>query len=202
MKTIPIKTATATEQEQIIATIILAFATDPMARWSFAEPSAYLKHFPDFVRAMGGKAFAHDTAYYADDFSGAALWLPPDVHPPQEELMALAQSATPAHLQEEVFAVFEQMGRYHPTEPHWYLPMIGVDPTRQGSGYGSALMAHAVIQCDRSNQLAYLESSNPRNIPLYQRYGFEVLGTIQVGSSPPLSPMLRKPKPARQNSFS
>ena len=29
--------------------------------------------------------------------------------------------------------------------------------------------------------MAYLESSNPRNIPLYERHGFEALGEIQVG---------------------
>jgi len=86
------------------------------------------------------------------------------------------------------------MGSYHPTEPHWYLPFIGVDPARQGNGHGSALMEHALTRCDREQKLAYLESSNPRNIPLYQRHGFEVLGTIQVGSSPPLAPMLRRPR--------
>ncbi len=92
------------------------------------------------------------------------------------------------------------MGRYHPTDPHWYLPLIGVDPSQQGKGYGSALMQHALVPCDRDNKIAYLESSNPssnhepRNIPLYERHGFEILGTIQVGTSPPIFPMLRKPR--------
>jgi len=35
---------------------------------------------------------------------------------------------------------------------------------------------------------AYLESSNPANIPLYQGHGFDILDTIQVGSSPPIFP--------------
>jgi hypothetical protein len=42
--------------------------------------------------------------------------------------------------------------------------------------------------------LAYLESSNLRNVPLYERHGFKVLGTIQAGGSPPITPMLRKPR--------
>ncbi len=86
------------------------------------------------------------------------------------------------------------MGKYHPSERHWYLPLIGVDPARQGNGYGSALMEHAVRRCDRDREPAYLESTNPRNIPLYERHGFERLGTVQVGSSPPVYPMLRKPR--------
>lgn len=91
-------------------------------------------------------------------------------------------------------AVFERMGSYHPQEPHWYLPLIGVDPTHHGQGYGSALMQHALLSCDRDHTPAYLESSNPRNIPLYQRHGFEALGTIQARASPPLFPMIRKPR--------
>jgi ribosomal protein S18 acetylase RimI-like enzyme len=85
------------------------------------------------------------------------------------------------------------MGRYHPSEPHWYLPLIGVDPARQSQGHGSALMRHALAACDRDGRPAYLESTNPRNLPLYERHGFERLGTIQAGASPPLFPMLRKP---------
>jgi ribosomal protein S18 acetylase RimI-like enzyme len=84
--------------------------------------------------------------------------------------------------------------RYHPSEPHWYLPLIGVDPSQQGKGYGSALLTHALMPCNRDHTCAYLESSNPKNIPLYERHGFEVLGTIQVGTSPPIFPMLRKPR--------
>jgi RimJ/RimL family protein N-acetyltransferase len=54
-------------------------------------------------------------------------------------------------------------------------------------------MRHALIPCDRDRTMAYLESTNPKNISLYERHGFELLGTIQVGASAPLFPMLRKP---------
>ena len=97
-------------------------------------------------------------------------------------------------IQKDVFAVFEQMGRHHPSEPHWYLPLMGVDPSQQSKGFGSALLQHTLIQFDRDNKLAYLESSNPRNIPLYKRHGFELLGTIQTGRSPSIAPMLRRPR--------
>jgi ribosomal protein S18 acetylase RimI-like enzyme len=51
-------------------------------------------------------------------------------------------------MQSAVFAVFEQMGRCHPQEAHWYLPLIGVDPAHQRKGHGSALLEHALSQCD------------------------------------------------------
>jgi ribosomal protein S18 acetylase RimI-like enzyme len=90
--------------------------------------------------------------------------------------------------------VFEQMAKYHPEEPHWYLPLIGVDPVHQGKGHGDALMAHALSRCDRDRVPAYLESSNPRNISLYVRHGFVALGSIQAGSSAQIVPMLRRPR--------
>jgi predicted acetyltransferase len=62
-----------------------------------------------------------------------------------------------------------------------------VDPSQQSKGFGSALLQHTLIQFDRDNKLAYLESSNPRNIPLYKRHGFELLGSIQIGTSPSIA---------------
>lgn len=194
MATPTIKVATTTEEASAIATEVLAFSADPAARWTWPDPQQYLMHFPDFVRALGGKAFAHGSAYCADGYAGAALWLPPEVGPDEDVLIELLQRTGSASVQKDLLGVFEQMGRYHPQEPHWYLPFIGVDPSQQGKGYGGALMKYALIPCDRDHTPAYLESSNPKNIPLYERHGFELLGTIQVGSSPPIFPMLRKPR--------
>jgi ribosomal protein S18 acetylase RimI-like enzyme len=189
-----VRETSAAEAERAMATLLLAFATDPAARWSLEDPAQYLASFPDVVRAFGGRAFAHGTAWHVEGFVGAALWLPPGVGPDEEALLAIMQRSAPAERQAELSAVFEQMGSYHPSEPHWYLPLIGVDPVHQRNGHGAALLRHALDRCDRDHALAYLESSNPANIPLYQRHGFEVLGAIQAGSSPRIVPMLR---PAR-----
>ena len=190
-----IKTAaTASDEASIIDVLVRANWADPAARWVWPDSQRFLMYFPSFVRAFGGKAFAHRSAYYIDGYIGAALWLPPDVHPDENALIALLQRTVSDQIQKDVFAVFEQMGRYHPSEPHWYLPLMGVDPSQQSKGFGSALLQHILIQFDRDNKLAYLESSNPRNIPLYKRHGFELLGTIQTGTSPSIAPMLRRPR--------
>jgi GNAT superfamily N-acetyltransferase len=189
-----IGSATASDEVRIIDVVVRAFAADPAARWGWPDQQQYYTHFPSFVRVLGGKAFAHRSAYYIEGYAGAALWLPPNVHPDEDKLNSLIQRTVSERIQKDFLHVFEQMGRYHPSEPHWYLPLTGVDPLHQGKGLGSALMQHALIQCDRDNKLAYLESSNPKNIPLYERHGFEVLGTIQAGTSPTTFPMLRRPR--------
>ena len=93
---------------------------------------------------------------------------------------------------DEVFGVFEAMETYHPEDPCWYLPLIAVDPFYQGNGFGSQLMKHALARVDEDGLPAYLESSNPRNISLYERHGFKTMGEIQIGSSPIVTPMIRQ----------
>jgi ribosomal protein S18 acetylase RimI-like enzyme len=184
----------ATEDEvPAIQTIVLAFATDPVTRWAWPHSHRYLAAMPAFVRAFAGGAFTHGGADCTKECIGAALWLPPGVHPDEERLSELMETASPA-ARNDGAAIFEQMAKYHPSEPHWYLPLIGVDPAHQGKGLGDALMASALARCDRDKLPAYLEATNPRNISLYRRHGFEPLGTIQVGSSPTLVPMLRPPR--------
>jgi ribosomal protein S18 acetylase RimI-like enzyme len=129
-----------------------------------------------------------------ENCAGAALWLPPGIEPDDERMNAIMAAAVPAEVLPDLAGVFEQMAGFHPHEPHWYLPLIGVDPALQGRGYGAALMRHAVQRFDAEGVLAYLESSNPRNISLYERHGFEILGTVQVGASPVVTPMLRHPQ--------
>ncbi len=85
-------------------------------------------------------------------------------------------------------------GRHRAEYAHWYLPQIGVEPNAQGRGLGGELMRHALARCDQEQALAYLEASKPENIPFYQRYGFKVIGEIQIGAAPVVTPMLRRPR--------
>jgi ribosomal protein S18 acetylase RimI-like enzyme len=93
---------------------------------------------------------------------------------------------------EAVFAVFEQMEESHPDDSHWYLPVLAVDPAHQNNGYGSRLLEYANTMFDKERIPAYLESSNPRNISLYKRHGYEVITEIPAGDSP-VTPMVRQP---------
>ena len=93
-----------------------------------------------------------------------------------------------------MFAMFEQMDAFHPREAHWHLPLIGVDPAHRGKGIGSALLRHVLRTCDRQKVLAYLEATSSQNVSLYERHGFEALGSIQVADAPPVVPMVRKPR--------
>jgi GNAT superfamily N-acetyltransferase len=189
-----VRTATSADHESAVNTIVLAFAADPMSRWCWPDSRQYLTSMPSFTLAFGGGAFGHDSAHCTEDCAGVALWLPPDVHPDEETLGGIVERTVSGSTRGDLLAVMEQMAKYHPAEPHWYLPLIGVDPAHQGEGYGGALLTHALQRCDRDQTPAYLESANPRNVTLYLRHGFKAIGRIQVGSSPPMVPMVRDPR--------
>ncbi len=191
---VEIRSATLAEMPQTVSAIVAAFITDPIARFAWPSPHDHLNGMARAARGMGGASFEHSTAYVAPNFCGAALWLPPGVHPNGEALEAVfRETARPEHL-DDLLATFERMDQWHPDEPHWYLPLVGVEPNAQGKGLGGALMRYAVARCDRDGALACLESSNERNLPLYERHGFEVMGKIQVGAGPLVTPMLRHPR--------
>jgi ribosomal protein S18 acetylase RimI-like enzyme len=58
--------------------------------------------------------------------------------------------------------------------PHWYLVLIGVDPAQQGLGLGSLLLRAGLSRVDQDGVECQLFTEQPRNVPLYQRYGFEI----------------------------
>jgi GNAT superfamily N-acetyltransferase len=190
-----IRTAVAADAERCLAALTLAFSSDPPCRWAWPDPQQYLEAFPHFARAFGGWAIDHGTAYYYEGFSGVALWLPPGAAPDEESLVKVIENKVAAERKGAMFSMFEQMDALHPQEAHWYLPLIGVDPAHQGKGIGSALLSQILNVCDGQNVLAYLEATSPRNIPLYERHGFEAIGSVQVADSPQIIPMLRKPRP-------
>jgi len=189
-----VRLARESEQHSVMSALALAFASDPCIRYAFPDPDTYLSAFRPFATALGGGALAAGAAYLAGDSAAAALWLPPGVESDGPGIGAVVEEFLPPDKQEVLGEVVEGMGKYHPHEPHWYLAMLGVDPMRQGQGLGSRLLKTALKRCDDDGVIAYLESSNPKNIPLYERHGFEVMGLIQPGDFPPLYPMLR---PAR-----
>lgn len=190
---VEIRSATPDEVTRAIAAIVAAFITDPPARFAWPSPYDYLLAMPLATREFAGSCFEHGTAYVSADLCSAALWLPPGVEPNGEILETMFRDTAKREHLDDLLATFEKMERSHPREAHWYLPQIGVDPNVQSKGIGSALMRHALARCDDEQALAYLEASKPENVPFYQRHGFEVIGEIQVGAAPLVTPMLRRP---------
>jgi GNAT superfamily N-acetyltransferase len=189
-----IHSADRSDMDRFAAAMTMAFSADPAARWAWPDPLQFMKVFVPLVTLFGGKSFDHGTAYVIGDFAGVAQWLPPGIEPDDAPIADLFERHMSEPKLGEVLLLFEQMASFHPKEPHWYIPLFGVDPVFHGRGYGTQLMRQGLLACDRDQLAAYLEATSPANRQFYERHGFRVLGEIRSGESPPMFPMLREPR--------
>ena len=182
--------STENSRQAVLDTVLLGFSSDPFIRWLCPEAHNYLL-FSEAFNAFGDNAINNQTAYITKNYEGAALWLPPGIEPNEEAFVAeIGKNVDPTR-HEVLFKILEAFEEYQPEENFWYLPIIAVDPAYQGQGIGSQLMKRALERVDEDSLTAYLESSNPRNMSLYKRYGFETMGQIKIGDAPPIHPMIR-----------
>ncbi len=73
-----------------------------------------------------------------------------------------------------------EIDKIHPHEPHFYFEYLGVLPECQGKGYGSAIMQYATAKADEARTACYLETASPEAVPLYRRYGFDVIEEKEI----------------------
>lgn len=193
MTEFPVKVGSLSDESRIMDVIGMSFIADPLLRWMYPDLQKFVEYLPQLTKAYGGRAIDHSSAYFVDGYRGAALWLPPNVHSDDETFVALLDRSV-GDQKNDAIATFEQMAGFHPNEPHWFLAVMGVDPNHQGKGVGAALLKRGLVRCDRDHLPVYLESSSERNVPFYERHGFDVLGTVQLSGCPPVFPMLRRPR--------
>lgn len=189
-----IRAATRADLERMGALLIVAFAGDPFARWILPDPHIFTLSSYDYARINAEPGFAHGANHIIGDGRGMAIWRPPGVAPDPE---ALADNAARTFQPDRLApfrALMEACEPYHLDTPHWHLSLIAVDPAFGGQGLGSKLLAHGLAASDRDGLPVYLESTNARNLTVYERHGFELLAEVRIDGAPARYPMLR---PAR-----
>ncbi|MGH3969442.1 MAG: GNAT family N-acetyltransferase [Mycobacterium sp.] len=200
--TIQARPARKTDIAALAAVLGRAFYDDPVMMWMLPDDGSRAARLPRLFATLtrhhhlvgGGVEVAAD----ATAIGAAALWDPPN----RWKQSSRAQLAMmPALIRTfgvrsaKAREVVELMKRHHPEEPHWYLAVIGSDPTVRGRGFGQALMGSRLDRCDAERCPAYLESSKADNVPYYERFGFTVTGEITLpGGGPTLWPMWRAPR--------
>ena len=176
-----------------LSTLALAFSSDSLLRWMLPSSDSYLANIIKIFDVFAGNSIDGETCLITSSFEGAAMWLAPGVEADEDAVSdTFARIFSPEFLP-RVNEILATMESYHPHDDNcWYLPLIGVDPGHQNKGVGAALMKHMTEKLDNESAMAYLESSNQKNISLYLRHGFEVIGEIQIYDSPIVTPMIRK----------
>jgi ribosomal protein S18 acetylase RimI-like enzyme len=192
-----LRSVTSDDIDDLSAVLGRAFADDPVWQWMFPRhPERMARLFAVLLRnahlSKGGSELAGD----GDAIQAGALWDPPGRWQIPLSVQLRRAPTLIRILGTRTLPVLRGLGemeRIHPTEPHWYLAVLGTDPSAQGRGLGSALLRSRLSRCDAERLPAYLESSKDGNVPYYERFGFRVTGEIRVPGGPPVWPMWRDP---------
>ena len=194
--------ATRADAARLGRALAEAFRTDPVWRWIAPDRARWDAHAQASFTADVRSALQKGHVYTTDDRAGAAMWSPPGVGrgidlAKLRSGLAVARLLGPRRLAPGL-RILQAMEKAHPRREHWYLAMLGTHPDHQGRGVGSAVLTPVLDRCDRDGTPAYLESSNPANVPFYEHHGFVVTGSIQVAGSPPIDTMWREPRPPHE----
>ena len=177
-----------------------AFADDPVIGWlipfGIDNRDARLRIFFTSMATSYLRRGKH--VYLAGDGLGAALWSAPGSWElPMSDVAKQAPQAIRAFGKNLPRALRTQLEAEagHPKKPlHWYLGYLGVVQGSQGQGIGSAMLREVLTGADTEGVPAYLESSNERNVPLYERHGFKVTTSYPaLGKGPTIWRMWRDP---------
>ncbi|MCR9106663.1 MAG: GNAT family N-acetyltransferase [Gammaproteobacteria bacterium] len=183
-----IRNGTSADIETLVTILADGFASDPMLNWVIPP----VKLYRDYFRLLLQEVYLpRGMVHLENNGNAAALWLPPEERfqmAPRRSLLKLVlrllmtDGLRGLRRMREQGAVFT---RQQPTEPHYYLQFLSCRSANQGQGIGSALLDHGTRICDERGVPAYLESSNSKNVPLYERFGFEVIASETVGRAGP-----------------
>ncbi len=194
-----VRSATPGDLPRIGAILAAAFVDDPewnhitapRANW----PARAAAWFEADARAQ---LRGHGEVLVDEAIRGVAIWSPPG-HWRGTAREAAAVALPSARLfgsrLPRAIRLLGAMERAHPSDPpHWFLALLGTDPTHQGIGVGSALIRTGTERCDEQGLGAYLESSKAQNVAFYARHGFEVSARFQFKDGPPSWLMWRRPR--------
>jgi ribosomal protein S18 acetylase RimI-like enzyme len=196
----PVRRASEADLPALAAMLARAFLDDPVAAWAFRPDSVRGRALERFQGTRLRQLLAGGEVWTTGDLSCAALWASPGAwrSSPREEAQIARCFLHPRLIGRlPLTAVGWQLLEHaHPARPeHWYLAVLGTDPSAQGRGLGSAVLSAMLEQCDRDGVAAYLESSKERNIDFYARHGFRVTGEFRLLRGPRMWPMWRDPRP-------
>lgn len=123
--------------------------------------------------------------YLSADRTACALTLLPDTKRTTLRSIALdvslALSCIGLSNLKKVMTRESAVKKVHPEGNFCYLWFIGVQPSEQNKGVGSALLKEIIAHTESLHRPIYLETSMPKNLPWYKKFGFDIYRELDFG---------------------
>ena len=186
--------------EIVVELMVGAFFDDPLWSWAFPDPLRRREQHRQLWRLCIEGAVRYPWVWLSEGHAAASVWIPPggtELSEEQSERFEPMLNDLAGPDAQRVFEAFGLLENEHPhDQEHYYLSMLGTDPRQLGHGHGLGLLADNLSTIDVEGLPAYLEASNPGNVALYRRHGFEVVSTCAISGGPEVTTMWRPPQPA------
>jgi len=186
-----ITAASFSDVDETVSCLATAFAQDPITGFLLQRSEGYRERVTQFfsllMRARIELKMPVFVARAAHGISGATMGYS-TVR--SEWPVALTQEWV--RFEKEIpgltdrMAIYDEVAtKFKPPAPHYYLGVIGTDPTSQGSGIGTQLLK-SFCEDSASDPLSsgvYLETAQASNLGFYGRAGFVETGRGKLGDA-------------------
>jgi GNAT superfamily N-acetyltransferase len=172
----PARVAGPEDIDAVVDTLTKAFFEDPV--WGPAFPDAVRRSAQAAAmwRVYVTSAMRYPWTLVTENVEAAAVWIPPGgaelTEQEEGELKTLLLNSAGPEVAEGIMAIYDQFEAAMPSEPHFYLTLLGTHDDHRGKGLGMGLVMESLARIDALGAPAYLESSNPANDARYERVGF------------------------------
>ena len=192
--------ASPQDSGDVVSILVGAFYDDPTWSLAFRDPSRRAEQHRRLWGMFVDGAMRFPWVWLTQGNTATSVWIPPnETEFSQEQEVAL--EATIAEMLGEkasrVLHLLKELDLAHPRGvPHFFLTLLATSTEHRGHGYGLRLLSENLRQIDQTGMPSYLEATNPANVPLYMRHGFEVLGSFTLPEGgPEVFTMWRDAKP-------
>jgi ribosomal protein S18 acetylase RimI-like enzyme len=176
--------ATPNQKSLIVDTLTQSFDDNKSVNYVVKQGSTREQRIRGLMDYSFNVCSAFGEVWTSDDEQACALILLPDKK--KTTLDAIMWDAKLAFSVIGLDRVGKVLGReskiktFHPKEPFSYLWFIGVKPQAQNNGVGSKLLQEIISHSEKNHRPIYLETSVDRNLPWYQKNGFEIFNTLNL----------------------
>ena len=193
---LPSRAATVADAPGVAACLASAFHKDPLwGEWMFPSEATRVRGMLRFMEFWAGCEVRRPWMRVTQKCESVAAWVAPgeiELTGEDEERLGHLLRDLLGERASEVEEVFEQFDAHHPQDrPHFYLSWWATHSDHSGQGVGSALMNETLALIDAEHMPAYLESTNPANLPRYEALGFVTRDTLGPPNGPVVTTMWR-----------
>jgi ribosomal protein S18 acetylase RimI-like enzyme len=166
-----------------------AFIEDPFYKYIMPNESSRLRKLNLWMNCMVRYGLEYGQIHITGEpITGIAIWLKPE-NPMINNIgmIRMGMGRVPFILglsgftrMMKVTSEWEQLHKKE-TPNHWYLMVLGVDPSYQGRGIGSSLIQPVIKQADLDRIPCYIETMTQKDVKFYQNRGFNIVFEGKVG---------------------